>query len=334
MRFYFKIILFICALSSGFNALAQSDGSVADLIKQGISLNNQKKYTEASDSYKAALALEPDNVQANYQMAFTLFSAGKNAEALPFIEKATKGTNTKFTAAAYSLMGSIYQGTGQLLNAVAAYQNAIKADVSNQRIYYNLGIAYFKNKQYDDAQTTFEQAIKIDANDAGSVRMYALSAFHQNKRADAILGFCRFLLLEPNSSRSAEAFGNLENMLQGGRLKPEPAYKPSATVLAAAVWQNETVKKALSLLTARRYASTVDLLAAQLTAIFKAASADRRVLNTYFAQLAFTDNMPAFARHISQNTKPESAKWLKDNPEKVAGLVDWLKVSSAGATVK
>jgi hypothetical protein len=62
MRFYFKIILFICALSSGFDALAQSDGSVADLIKQGIELNNQKKYAEAADSYKAALALEPDNV--------------------------------------------------------------------------------------------------------------------------------------------------------------------------------------------------------------------------------------------------------------------------------
>jgi tetratricopeptide (TPR) repeat protein len=323
MRFYFKIILFICALGPGFDALAQSDSSVAGLIKQGIELNNQKKYAEAADSYKAALALEPDNVQANYQLAFTLFSAGKNAEALPFIEKATKGTNAKFAAAAYSLMGSIYQGTGQLPNAVAAYQNAIKADSSNQRIYYNLGITYFKGRQYDNAQLIFEQALELDANDAGSARMYALSAFHQNKRVDAVLGFSRFLLVEPSSSRSAEAFGNLENILSGGQLKPEPGYKPLAAVIADAAQQNQAIKKALAPLATRRYASAGDLLAAQLTAIFKAASADRRVLNTYFAQLAFTDNMPAFARYISRSVKPESVKWLKDNAEKVNALNKW-----------
>ncbi|MBD1364701.1 tetratricopeptide repeat protein [Mucilaginibacter sp. ZT4R22] len=330
MRFYFKIILFICALGPGFDALAQSDNSVAGLIKQGVELNNQKKYTEAADSYKAALTLEPENVQANYQMAFTLFSAGKNTEALPFIEKATTGTNAKFTAAAYSLMGSIYQGTGQLPNAVAAYQNAIKADPGNQRIYYNLGIAYFKAKQYGEAEYTFANAMALDSSDAGSTRMYALSAFHQNKRAEATFGFCRFLMLEPATTRSAEAYGNLQNILEGGVLKPEPGYRASRLVSSADPG-NKILTKALAGLANRKYATPADLMAAQLKAIFNSIGdipvekyAFWQSSATYFKALASTDNMPAFARYISQRAKPESVKWLKNNPDKLSALQSWM----------
>jgi tetratricopeptide (TPR) repeat protein len=331
MRFYFKIILFISALSFGFDALAQSDGSVANLIKQGVELNNQKKYAEAAESYKAALTLEPDNVPANYQMAFTLFSAGKNTEALPFIKKATKGTNTKFTAAAYSLMGSIYQGTGQLPNAVAAYQNAIKADSSNQRIYYNLGIAYFKGKQYTEAEGSFDTALKKDSSDAGSWRMYALATFHQNKRAQALLGFCSFLLLEPTSAKSAEAFGNLQNLLQQGVLKPEPGYKLTLIIKGLGDYQSQIIKKALAATVTRKYVTPADLLAAQLITVFDALSSMPRdkyytwyALVDYFGKLAATDNIPAFARYISQSAKPESLKWLKDNPDKLNTLNTWL----------
>ncbi|MEO7211691.1 tetratricopeptide repeat protein [Mucilaginibacter sp.] len=333
MRFYFKIIIFICALGSGVDASAQSDSSVAGLIKQGVELNNQKKYPEAAESYKAALALEPDNVQANYQMAFTLFSAGKNKEALPFIEKASKGNNPKFTAAAYSLMGSIYQSVNQLPNAVNAYKNAIKADGSNQRIYYNLGIAYFKGKLYGEAEQTFATAIELDSSDAGSTRMYALSAFHQNKRAEATFGFCRFLMLEPNTPRSAEVYGNLQNILQGGVLKPEPGYREPRD-MSSADPGNKVLTKALAGVANRKYATSADLLAAQLKSIFNAVGnipvekyAFWQSLATYFGQLTASNNLPTFARYISQSAKPESAKWLKDNPDKLSALKNWVAVT-------
>ena len=329
MKIYLRLILFICFSAIALGASAQGDTRVSDLIKQGIELNSQKKYAEAADKYKAALAIEPDNIQANYQMAFTLFSAGKNAEALPFIEKATHGPNPKFTAMAYSLMGSIYQGSNQLPNAVTAYQNAIKADPANQRIYYNLGIAYFKGRFYAEAESSFEAAVKKDSSDAGSWRMYALSTFHQDKRPAALLGFCRFLMLEPNSSRSAEAFGNLQNILSGGKLAPEPgqAKRPTEYIL----YYNNIVTNALTKTATRKYATPGDLLVAQLRMVFGtlySMPTDKYyfwfALSGYFGTLATTDNMPAFARYISQSAKPESAKWLKDNPDKLGALQNWI----------
>lgn len=329
MKIYLRLILSICISATTVGVSAQ-DTSVPDLIKQGIELNTQKKYAEAADKYKTALAADPDNIQANYQMAFTLFSAGKNAEALPYIEKATHGPNPKFTAMAYSLMGSIYQASSQLPNAVTAYQNAIKADGSNQRIYYNLGIAYFKGKRYNDAECTFADAMKRDSSDAGSARMYALSAFHQNKRAEATFGFCRFLIQEPNTARSTEAYSNLQNILQGGVLKPEPDLSVSL-VTNLADPGNKIFAKTLAAFATRKYAAPADLLAAQLKAVFDAIGnipvekyAFWQSLATYFKALASTDNMPAFARYISQSAKPESVKWLKDNAEKVNNLDAWI----------
>nr|WP_294942158.1 tetratricopeptide repeat protein [uncultured Mucilaginibacter sp.] len=334
MKLFRKALVIVRMIASYFDAYSQENPSVFELVKQGIELNSQKKYAEATEKYKAALATEPENVQANYQMAFTLFSAGRNAEALPFIDKATKGTNPKFTAAAYSLMGSIYQGIGQLPNAVTAYQDAIKADSTNQRIYYNLGIAYFKGKLYTESEASFEAAVKKDSSDAGSWRMYALATFHQNKRAQALLGFCSFLILEPNSAKSAEAFGNLQNILRQGALQPEPGFKPPSINKIMAEYQKQMIGLALEGMPKRRFNNQGDLLTAQLKAVFDGLnqiSAQKQYLwlnlTDYFGKLASTDNVPAFARYISQSAKPESAKWLKDNAEKANALKAWLSAN-------
>jgi hypothetical protein len=193
-----------------------------------------------------------------------------------------------------------------------------------------LGIAYFKGRQYNDAERTFADAMKRDSSDAGSTRMYALSAFHQNKRAEATFGFCRFLIQEPNTARSAEAYSNLQNILQGGVLKPEPDLSVSP-VTNLADPGNKIFAKTLAAFATRRYATPADLLTAQLKAVFDAIGnipvekyAFWQSLATYFKALASTNSMPAFDRYISQSAKPESAKWLKDNPDKLSALQNWI----------
>jgi hypothetical protein len=191
-----------------------------------------------------------------------------------------------------------------------------------------LGIAQYRAKKYSNAEQSFINALKLDTGYAASQRMYALVAFHQNKRAEALLGFCRFLMLEPNTVQSAEAFGNLQNILSGGSLKPEPGYKPSLATKATADYQNKLLTKVLSGFATRRYASPGDLLTAQLKAVFTALGTmpkDKYYFADYFYKLSQTEHLPTFARLISQKAYPENAKWLKDNSEKVAELEKWIK---------
>jgi tetratricopeptide (TPR) repeat protein len=297
MKFLLGILLLIIT-ATGI-AMAQ-DASA--LLKEGQQLSSEKKYPEAIEKYKSVLAAEPDNARVNYEMAYVLFASGKGLAGVPYLDKAIKANaSVALTAASYSLLGSIYGDAKQFQKSVEAYKEGIKADSTNQRIYYNLGIAFYRNKQYADAGQSFISAIKRDSADAGSVRMYALSAFHQNKRVDALLGFCRFLQLEPNTPRSKEAFGNLQNILQKGTLPPEPGYQPPPTVKAEALAQNKIINKVLAGFITRKYASQTALLTAQLKELFSAFG-DGYMFGAYFSKLAQTDNFPVFVRVISQST--------------------------------
>ncbi|GGH22357.1 tetratricopeptide repeat protein [Mucilaginibacter phyllosphaerae] len=315
MRLLLNLLLLITIFTISANA---QDATM--LLKEGQQLAAQKNYAAAIEKYKGALATEPNNPRANYEMAFALFASGKGLQGIPNLEKAVQAnTNAAFTAAAYSLMGSIYGNANQLPKAVAAYKNGLKTDSANQRIYYNLGIVLYRGKQYGDAEQTFLEAIKRDSADAGSVRMYALTTFHENKRAEALLGFCRFLQLEPNSTRSKEAFGNLQNILQRGTLPAETGYQPTSATKAEAFAQNKIITKALSGFMTRKYASPTALLTAQLKELY-AAFGDHYRYSAYYNKLAHSDNFETFVRVISQNSLPENAKWVKENEGKVAEL--------------
>jgi tetratricopeptide (TPR) repeat protein len=305
------------AIAMGLNASAQDAGS---LIKEGQQLSAQKKYAEATEKYKSALTIEPENTRANYELAFTLFASGKGSDGIPYIEKAIKGNaSVQLTAASYSLLGSIYGNANQFPKAIAAYKNGIKTDSTNQRIYYNLGIVQYRDKQYPDAEQSFISAIKRDSADAGSVRMYALATFHENKRAEALLGFCRFLQLEPKSARSKEAFGNLQNILQRGTLQAEAGYQPTPAVKAEAFAQNKAITKVLAGFMTRKYASQTALLTAQLKELFTAFGSKYKFADYYY-RLSQSDNFETFVRVISQSTLSENAKWVKENGDKIKDL--------------
>jgi len=292
------VMMLCCRLS------AQNSDDARSLIKEGQKLSDEKKYTEAIEKYREALKLDTGNMFADYQLANSLFLSDKGPEGIPYLNKITQSDN-KLKGAAYDL----------------------------------LGLIYFKNKQYIEAETAAISAIKIDLKHASSQRMYALVSFHQNKRAQAFLGFCSFILLEPNTARSAEAYGNMQHIIQGGALKPESGEMQSHAIEANVNALNQAITQAVADFSKRRYASAGDLLNAELTAIFtnigklaeKQTGNDffRNYLAAYFYKLAQSPNMPAFARLVSSST-PESAKWIKEHPQQMTDLDNWIKNTERG----
>ncbi|MDO3643558.1 tetratricopeptide repeat protein [Mucilaginibacter sp. L3T2-6] len=289
--------LFVLAMCCRLSA--QNNDDARALIKEGLQLNNEKKYAQAIEKYRLALKSDTGNLFAGYQLANSLFLSDKGAEGIPYLKKITQ-TDNKLKGAAYDL----------------------------------LGLIYFKNKQYSEAEAAAIAAIKIDPKHAGTQRMYALVSFHQNKRAQAFLGFCSFILLEPNNARSAEAYGNMLHIIQGGNLKPGPGEIQSHAMESDVNALNQAITQAVADFSKRRYSSAGDLLTAEMTAIFtnigklaeKQTGNDffRNYLAAYFYKLAQSPNMPAFARLVSSST-PESGKWIKEHPQQMADLDNWVK---------
>jgi tetratricopeptide (TPR) repeat protein len=271
-------------------------------------------------------------VYANYGIAFSLLNSGRGDEGIPYLQKVVK-TQSAITAWAYDLLGSIYDREHNSAKAIEAFNAGIKTDPKYQSLYFNLGLVYFRDRNYREAEKCAMQSILLDPKHASSQRIYALVCFHQNKRVNALLGFCTFLLIEPNTARSAEAYGNIQHILQGGDVKA-PAGSPPLVADANTVALNLAMTKALAEAAKTKYPTAADQFAAQLTAIFAAIGpvAEAQPGNdffskhyaAYFYKLSQSPNMPAFARFISQNL-PESADWVKNNAPQMQALQDWVK---------
>lgn len=327
MLFFRKILVLFFVVFLPFTSLyAQNADDTQSLIKQGIALHNQGKYPEAIEKFKAALKTGPENAYANYELAFSLYASKKPAEAIPYLEKATKTDNAKLSVPAWCLLGSIYDEAHQTQKAIDAYDAGIKTDPDYPQIFYNKGIAYFRNQQYAEAEACAINAIKHDPKNASSQRMYALVAFHQNKRMNALLGFCSFLLLEPNTARSAEAYNNIQSILKGGLLGGKNG---SVTIPLSSKEIEEISRLNLIITTITTSAQTKKLegmaqLEYELKSIFTLAGqlaekkTDKTFFDTFFAayfyKLAQSDNVPAFAKLVVNKTVD-------------AGLNDWLKIT-------
>lgn len=201
MKNVFKLVFTSIALLYACCACAQDARS---LVKEGIELSNARNYTGAIEKYKAALTLEPDNASAAYQLAFALQASGKSQEALPYLQKVVQSNaSAAVISSAYGLMGGIYDQLGQVKKGIESYRLGLQKDSANYYLRYGLGLAYFRSHQYADAEQSAIAALRLDAQQPGSWRLYALVTFHQNKRANALLGFCTYLWLEPAGPQSA-----------------------------------------------------------------------------------------------------------------------------------
>lgn len=323
MKFASAYILLLILLSFGITANAQD---ARTLVKEGLQLNQAKQYIEAIEKYKAALALEPDNTTANYQIAVSFNSTGKASEALPYLEKVVSANaSPAVLSSSFALMGSIYDKAAKSDKAINSYLKAINTDTANYLLHYNLALAYFRAKKYNEAEKSVLNVLVKEPKHTGSLRVYALVAFHQNKRAPALLALCRFLSIEPNGPGSGEAYGNLKSILKGGVLKAEPGVKPLLTDTDNKEL-NQAITNAVS--TAGNNTQTnAALLAKQLTAVFiklgtmaNKQTADNRFYNDLaenFHQLALSDRMIAFTNFISQSVDKNAAGWVKLNPNQV-----------------
>ncbi len=322
---------------------AAAQNSTNDLIKQGVDLHNEGKYADAISKFEEVLKTEPDNGYANYEIAFSLYKSKKPLDAIPHLEKALKSSNTSLSVAAHALLASIYDEDNQPKKAIDIYKEAIKLNADYPQIYYNLGIAYSRDQQYAEAENAAIEAIKHSPKNISSLRLYALATFHQNKRMNALLGLCSVILLDPQGPRAAEAYGNIQHIMQGGVLKDSkgntaisvsPTDDKDAGAMNLGITLAATAGQAKKLAGAEllQYELTTDFaLAGQLAEKKNDKNFFDKFFAAYFYKLSQTNNMAAVAHTIAFTDKTiDSTEWLKENMTQLTALTDWIKTTERG----
>ena len=178
---------------------ALTSGDTAKAIEQ-----LEKAVAAAPGSAEAHLALgqaylrgaRKDDAQKQFEAAFTL-----DAAAAPPV--AVQNADESF------LIGNAHAGLGQLDQAKAAYEDALKLDPKKAAAYTNLGVIYYQQGNLDEAVTQLKTALEVDPSDAETNYMLGAAYVQQNKIAEAEKAFNQALTLKPDLGQAYIGLGNV-----------------------------------------------------------------------------------------------------------------------------
>lgn len=187
---------------------------IEPLMVQGVQLHDQKRYDEAVEKYRAALAIDPDNTLAYYELAFSLSEKGDLRGGLAAAQ-AGLGKHRRHSASLYMMAGNLLDETGRAEEAVAAYEAGLSENPDDQMLHFNLGAAYQGQRQWRKARASLERSLMLGPDHPGShlqlARVYLAEGGYE---VPAFLAICRFLQLEPDSDRSMQALLLLDNLFR------------------------------------------------------------------------------------------------------------------------
>lgn len=320
-------------------ASAQTGKTARQLVDEGIALNDSAKYDLAVEKYNEALKADPNYLRADYELGYTLYTMGKGLDAIPHLEKVVQSSDSKYET--YDLLGSIYDDNNQPDKAIDCYKKGIADNPKYERLHFNIGISYLRQKQYDNAEAEEITAIKMDPKHASAQRIYAMAEYDRGNFTRSLLIWCGFLLLEPQTKRSAEAFRYVKAIINQG-IKHKDGKGIDISVSKKELGSDELMTR-LSIVASTeekgfesKKESAVDSLTAELTSVFQViaehSQKDTSFYGDYYAKyfglLANSGNMPAFCRLISLMAyRDENVAWFNENKKQLNDLDNWVQTT-------
>ncbi len=208
-------MLLLILIASGAMA-----SEVDEYINEGIKLHDEGSYDKAAQQYKKALELEPNNLPALYELAFSYMVSKKNEEC---IEAAKKGLSfesslqKKFTVA----LGSCYSQLGKTAEAIQSFEEGLNIDPTDSHLHLNIAVTFSNIRQDKKAIAHLKEAIKYSNGYSSPYYFIAEIYRSENYRIPALYFYMQFVLLEPNTRRSQDAAKKIYALLYQGLKQKE-----------------------------------------------------------------------------------------------------------------
>jgi Tfp pilus assembly protein PilF len=333
---YFSITVALLMVMLSVTAFSQS---VEDFIKQGIELHDNGEYDKAIQIYQQALEINPKSSLAHYEIALTYQTLEDYQNALKHSKHSLEldGNNR----AAYVIMGSALDDLGRPGEAVEAFEKCLKKFGGHYLVHYNLALTHFRLKQYEAAEKNLLKGISLNPSHASSHLLMANLKKDTGNKTQSVLGYYYFLLIEPNTERSKEAYTNLQAEMKANvtvdkndpnhitvTLDPKGGSTQMMIALMQAAKNVEEVKERNKDKTQGELFVEDSQMLFGLTGGEKVKKKDRNLWNRMYAPLfsniAKTDHIHAFCYYISQSSSEESVLWLKNNKGRLDQFGLWL----------
>ena len=327
----FVVVLIACC------QLAFAQSPVDSLTRAGIELHDNGQYADAISIYTKALEIEPGSAIVHYEMAMTCMYAKEYEKAVIHAQKVID-LNDNQLAGAHDIKGNSLDYLGKTDEAIKAFEKGIRQFPEYHLLYYNLAVTRVKRSEIPQAEEALLSAIKVKPDHPGSHFLLGYIKSDLKQRVQSLLCLHYFLLLEPNSQRSANAYAVIQE--QSGRGVKQNENNPNEiTITIESGKEFEAAEMMISVLKASAFIeenknkSDDQLFLENTTSFFNVLGELKKRKNKglwwdnyvpFFYELAKSKHIEAYCFHIGQSVNPRAKEWIATNPEKMTTFLSWL----------
>ncbi|GEM_PF-6339746 len=333
-----KKILLLVAFLGGFSLLSAQQ-TTDEWIRSGIALHDAGKYAEAIAQYKKALAIEPENYWAMYEMAMSYYAMEKEDESVVLLKKILKKSPGQARLESYVLLAAIYDDFGKSRKAYKLYEQASKEYPQEYMVYFNWGITSYRLEKTDEAYSFFQRALELNPSHPTSWLYLAYLDWGRAQKMRAFFAFNSFLFLEPEGKRAEAAYASLLKLL-GEDVRKKADGEVEVHLDPKAIGRSEQILFAMNIAAAYQLADSLTKGQAEPFDEFMFveqimfdsaprileddASPTSRAVH-FFAKLLGSDQLETYCHYISLSQGEEHRDWLKEHEEQYEAFNRWVE---------
>lgn len=329
LEIYMKSLLTtIIFLLLSFTIYAQSSSD--KLIRQGVSLHDKGRYKDAITCYQEALRVNPNSMSAVYEMSLSYLELHDYENAMKYSSKVILAGFQPLLVDAYIVKSSALAEMNKLDQSIQLLNEALIRCGDEYLLYFNLGLCYFNKKDNNQAIFNLRKAIEIDATRSSAFLLYAYALNDTGRWLQSFYSFHFFLLLEPNTERSRDAFGEMYDLISANipandeRLSSEAGIDRRTLYEHIVKCRNGKSDPASQYQYFQEVSKQVFFLVSQMQNDTQSGLMWDFFVPT-FEEILGSGHFDTYCRYVSVAYFSESLEWWEKNKDQVDNFIEWFE---------
>lgn len=158
------VLVAVCMTAAACSS--SPSGTPSQLIQKGLSAQQAGNLDQALTDYQAALAKQPKNVAALYDVGTVYQARNDTAQAASWFQRAISA-DQNFAPALYDL--GVIEAATNPTHAITLFQQAVDADPGDSSAWFNLGVLLYRQGQVAQGRADIKKSISLNSALASQV---------------------------------------------------------------------------------------------------------------------------------------------------------------------
>lgn len=325
-----RLFIYLTLVLTSYSFVAYAQPSSDKLIRKGVSLHDRGRYNDAISYYQQALKANPSSMSATYEMSLSYLMLKDYDNALKYSTKVINANFKPLLIDAYCVKSSALSEMNKQEQSIKLLNEALERCGDEYLLHYNLGLSYFKTKNLKLSIFHLQKAIEIDTTHPSAFLLYAYALNDSERWVQSFLSFHFFLLLEPNTDRSKDAFGEMYDIITRKINNGSPLLTPEDGIDRQKLY--DQLRNIQPKVEDQRFQYAFFEQASRHIFFTLGQMQDdtrKGLLWDFFvpiySEILESGYFDTYCRYVSVSYFPVSLEWWSNNTTKVDGFISWFE---------